>query len=106
MTAAKTTYIVSKPWGDGDSPRREYMDMKEAQAAALLTGERVFNVDGYDVTKCLEPGEIGKCSKCGVVGVNAFCETEDGCAPICSDCYRKHKEENETCPCCGRSGRC
>jgi len=59
---------------------------------------RIINESGYDVSNLVPVGQESKCSVCGRMGLNPFCDTENGCAPVCRNCY----DAARTCPCCGR----
>jgi len=85
-----------------DVGKRRFKKLKPAQRFAKANGGQVINSTGYDVTKSCEPGEIVACSVCGVEQVCSACETDDGCAPVCHNCYERQREE-ERCPCCGQS---
>lgn len=65
---------------------------------------RIINESGYDVTNAVPTGQKAACSVCETVGINPFVDTDNGCAPVCRDCYDRSRESH--CPTCGRSCSC
>lgn len=65
--------------------------------------ERIISDLGYDVTNYVEPSDSMTCSICGYEGRCPFCDTDNGCAPVCRACYDREREMRSHC---GRSCTC